>query len=57
MNNFFDDGFLHKVNAPALEWVDGDYVWYYNDHRHRYYGVTKRIGLNEEYYIFGEKIE
>lgn len=28
----------HRVNGPAKIWDDGDFDWYINGQRHRYYG-------------------
>lgn len=53
-----EDGELHRVNGPAIDWGNGDYSWFYEGQYHRYYGVSRRWGgVNYEYWIFDESIE
>ena len=30
-----EKGKLHREDGPAIEWADGDKIWYLNDKRHR----------------------
>ena len=30
--------YRHTPNGPAFEWADGDWAWWLNNRRHRYYG-------------------
>lgn len=49
-------GLLHRVNAPASIWETGDFVWYNNGKRHRYYGPAVRWGCESYYWILGVKM-
>lgn len=49
-----DDGELHRVNGPAIEWSDGDYSWYHHGEWHRYYGVQS---TDNNYIIFGKLVK
>lgn len=53
-----DDGKLHQVNGPAIDYDDGMFTWRYNGQMHRYYGPAGFYGTNEYFYwIFDEKIK
>ena len=48
---------LHREDGPAMEWADGDRLWYLNGKLHRMDGpaiVTN--GGNKTYYVNGELI-
>lgn len=49
-----EDGELHRVNGPAVEWGDY-YAWCYNGQRHRYYGSALHYS-RYEYWIFDKQI-
>ena len=51
-----EEGKLHRVNGPALVWDNGDYVWYYTNQRHRYYGSARCWCGDVQYWIFDEKV-
>lgn len=52
-----EDGKLHRVHGPALEWNGGDYSWYYNGQYHRYYGPARRWNGDNEYWIFDKGVK
>lgn len=37
-------GLLHRLDGPAMEWVDGGYLWWKN-------GIAHRIGGPANHYI------
>lgn len=45
-----DDGKLHQVNGPAIDYDDGMFTWRYNGQMHRYYGPAGFYGTNEYFY-------
>jgi hypothetical protein len=50
-----EDGKLHRLDGPAVEWKNGNKSWYYNGKLHRtdgpaidwYDGVFQRYHLND----------
>lgn len=46
----------HRINGPAMEWSNGDYVWCDNGAWHRYYGVSMRWNGYNSYWINGKQI-
>lgn len=51
-----EDGELHRVNAPARVWDNGEYTWYYQDCVHRFYGPASNWIGHDEYWVLGIKI-
>jgi hypothetical protein len=49
-----DDNRLHRADGPAKMWADGDYVWYINGQRHRYYGPQNQY---QSWWIHDERIK
>lgn len=53
-----DDGLLHRVNAPAVMWANGDgFMWFYNGSFHRYYGPARLQNGCLDYWIFDEYVK
>jgi hypothetical protein len=49
-------GELHRENGPAVEWVDGDKLWYINGKLHREDGPAIELADGTKYwYINGEQ--
>lgn len=51
------DGRFHRRNGPAVQWDDGEKVWYIHGQFHRENGpAIEQSDGRTEYYLFGIKI-
>ena len=52
-----DKGQLHRLDGAAIEYADGNKVWYLNDKRHRIDGAAiEYADGNKSWYINGKYI-
>jgi len=50
-----ENQYLHREDAPAIEWADGDYAWAWHETWHRDNGEHANFG--QKYYFNGREIE
>jgi hypothetical protein len=51
------NGELHRVGAPAIEWIDGDCHWYWRDKVHRTDGpAVEWPNGDKEWYLDGQEV-
>ena len=48
-------GLRHRIDGPAIEYLDGDYEYWENGQRHHLNGPAKRIDGVIEYWIDGRQ--
>jgi hypothetical protein len=54
---FNDEGQLHRLNGPAVEYADGDESWWIEDEIHRLDGPAfKTLAGYEDWWINGEQL-
>jgi hypothetical protein len=54
---YYLDNKYHRLDGPAIEWVDGDKFWYQNGKRHRIDGPAREwFNGYKEWWIEGEEI-
>jgi hypothetical protein len=51
---FNEEGQHHRLDGPAIEWVDGDKSWWFNGKRHRLDGPAIECAGSKSWYIDGE---
>jgi hypothetical protein len=44
-----EQGYLHRIDGPAIEWKSGHKEWYINGQRHREDGPAVIFSNNERY--------
>lgn len=50
------DGYLHRIDGPAIEWASGDKYWYLNDKFHRVDGpAVEWADGNKYWYLNGKR--
>jgi hypothetical protein len=50
------NGLSHRINGPAIEWINGDRDWCVNGERHRINGpAIEWINGNKEWWWFGKR--
>ena len=58
---YYWQGKLHRQDGPAMEWADGDYVWFLNDERHREDGPALNFSASSSrdyyrWYLHNEEV-
>jgi hypothetical protein len=49
------NGELHRVGAPAIEWIDGDCHWYWRDKIHRTDGPAVECANGDNRWYLGNQ--
>ncbi len=53
----YDTSKLHKINGPAIEYIDGEKYWYDDDKLHRMDGpAVEYVNGKKYWYINGENL-
>jgi hypothetical protein len=51
---YYKNGELHRIDGPAVEWIDGDKHWYLNGLLHREDGPAIECAIGKKYwYLIG----
>ena len=54
---WYQNGKLHRLDGPAVEWSDGDKFWYQNGKRHRLDGPAIEFADGDKHwYIEGKEL-
>ena len=53
---WYKNGKLHRLDGPAVEYINGDKIWYKNDELHNIYGPAVLENGIEEYWIEGKQL-
>jgi hypothetical protein len=54
---WYQNGKLHRVDGPAVEWANGDRSWYQNDQRHRVDGpAIEYVNGYRQWWIEGKQL-
>ena len=54
--DWYLNGLLHRINGPAVEWVNGDKAWYIHGKLHRIDGpAIERANGKKEWFLNGKR--
>ena len=54
-SEYYSSKALHRTDGPAIEWADGDKVWYVNGKCHRVDGPAAEMADGQHWYVDGER--
>jgi hypothetical protein len=54
---YYQNGIYHRVDGPAVEFLDGVKIWYQNGKLHREDGPAVEWPEKVQYYLYDKEIE